>query len=770
MKTGIRKTSATSRINKRVLMRAFLVLLLISLCAGFQPALAQEETPPDWRRIRTNSVPYMPDDLTVDSTGAVWVTAATDSEYDPGVWRLPPGETRFQYLTNSRANNWLKDGYNNVVETPNLTEDVNYAAQDDAGNVWYAFNNRTVLVEKAAGGWQTIAMEDTGGENYIGVDSAHKIRFIDNQDGSQDALLISGTNTKRIAPNFNETESRSEYISGNSSYVKDLFIDSHGRYWAANGYGVQFGSTIYTNKWYPAYSEEYKDDPEAPPYNPTVITSTIEGIYDIAEDSLGNMWFAAGAGVYCLTSPDGGNDWVKYDLRAMASLTFNAGTDDENKCSNIVNCMEAGANGTMWFGPRYSGIVKYTPGSGWTRTTCESLGIPSEEILSMKEHDSKLWFTSYSNTVNSGVYAVNFSDSSVTAWKYRESSTTLTSNRINSVAADLSGGVWFASYDLPKVARLKADGTWVQYHLEAMEYPYPGQGSVVGVGVDSHNIVFIAPDNRAPLAYDVNSEAWLDLPAGLAANTKFYSLYIDPKNGKWFLGGDFVYYLNDDNTAWTTYDTTDESTFSSENVTDALMDAEENMWFSTFWGLCVAKNDPISGTVWIQFDHGDETGFMGGYSERVFLDGDGVIWNSVYQTYDSAANTWTTQTDATPYLTRPLVFLNGNLPADMELTGAPEELTGTNQVLMTVDTEGNVYFAGGMFWLGSINKGVIVCSPIKGDVSRDGRIDLKDAVFSMGAMAGKTTGIQSIPTDVTGDGKVDQAETIYVLQKIAELR
>ncbi|SHI85653.1 hypothetical protein SAMN02745216_00670 [Desulfatibacillum alkenivorans DSM 16219] len=762
MKNG-HKINPTAPFKNRPLAWALFCFMLIFLCTGFQTALAQEEAPPDWYRIRTNSVPNMPQDLTVDSTGAVWVTAANDSEDEPGVWRLPSGETRFQYLTDSRANNWLEGDYNNVLEKPNLNEEINYAAQDDDGNVWYALNNRTVLVEKANGDWLTFDMVDTSylGSDTTNVDSAHTIRFINNQDGTQDALLIAYRSILRVDSNFNVTATREVYLQYNNYFIQDAYFDTHGRYWVCDGYGVQFGTNL-LNTEFPAYSDAYKNDPEAPPSNPWVVTSTIEAVTHIMEDSLGNMWFSSDSGVYCLTNPDGADDWLKYDINALTGA------------SNTINCMAAGANGTMWFGARYSGIVTYAPGSGWSRTTCAILGIPSEQILSMEEHDSKLWFTTYDNSVNAGVYALNLSDSSVTSWTYRESSTSLTSNRINSVAADLSGGVWFASYDLPEVARMKADGTWVQYATDAMDLLWSrGSGSIPGIGVDSNNIVYMAPTRRSPIAYDITAEQWLSLPSdppAPQADTVFYGLYVDPKDGKWFLGADWVYYLNADNSAWTIYDTNDETTFSDYRVTNALMDAEENMWFSTYYGLCLAKNDPVSGTVWIQFESGDGTGYAGWYTDRVFLDEDGVIWNSASQTYDSANNTWTTQTDATPFNTRPLRFLNGNIPADVDLAGAPEALSGTVQDRMTVDTEGNIYFAGGMFWVQSVNKGIIVCSPVKGDVSRDGRIDLADAVLSMGSLAGKASGIQSAPTDVTGDGKVDQAESLFVLQKVAGLR
>lgn len=747
-------------IGKHTLVRMIFFLALIFLCAGPQTASAGDEIPPHWRRIRTNSVPYSPAGVTVDATGAVWVTAANGSEYDPGVWRLPPGETRFQYLTNSLANNWLSGEYNHTVEKPDLVADVNYAIQDDAGNAWYALNNRNVVCEKTDGTWLTFAMENTYNEFYgtdtTGVDSAHTIRLIDNAGGGQDVLLIANRSIKRVDSSFTVTATRTVTETYNNDFIADAMVDSQGRYWVANGYGIQFGPDIF-NTTFPEFSPAYQDDPDIPPYG-TPITG-------IMEDTLGNMWFVNGSygatGIYCLTDPSGTDDWIKYDINNLTGA------------NNQVSCLARGADGVMWFGANYSGLIKYSPGAGWSRTPCADLGIPSEQVISMWEHDSTLWFVTYNNTTYAGVYALNLSNNSVSTWNYRENSDSLTSNRINSIAGDRSGGVWFAAYDQPSVARLKADGTWVQYKEDTMDLTYErGTGSIPGIGVDSSNIVFMAPNRRAPIAYDIDAEQWLNLPAGPAADTYFYGLYVDPNDGKWFCGAEAVYHLNSDNTAWTIYDTNDTGKFHDYRIQGALMDEKENMWFmSSFVSgkVTLMKIDPGSGeATWQRFAVGDASNYKGG--SWVYLDQNGQVWNTASQTFDFEANQWVDQDDDTLFKTRPMRFSNGGIPADMDLTGAPAPLTGTDQNLMTVDTMGNVYFAGGMVWLQSINAGIVVCSPIKGDVNRDNKIALDDAVFSLQILSGMVSGFQSIPVEVSGDGKVGVAESIYILQKIAELR
>ncbi|MFP4474942.1 MAG: dockerin type I domain-containing protein [Desulfatibacillaceae bacterium] len=106
----------------------------------------------------------------------------------------------------------------------------------------------------------------------------------------------------------------------------------------------------------------------------------------------------------------------------------------------------------------------------------------------------------------------------------------------------------------------------------------------------------------------------------------------------------------------------------------------------------------------------------------------------------------------------------------MDLSGALEPVDGTNQDNMTLATNGDIHFSGGMFWLQSENVGIVVRSPVTGDVDRDAVVDVADAILAVQSMSGKASGVQSAPADVNRDGKVDVSETNFVLQVISGLR
>jgi len=406
----------------------------------------------------------------------------------------------------------------------------------------------------------------------------------------------------------------------------------------------------------------------------------------------------------------------------------------------------------MWF-------INYT--SGATGVYC--LTAPTQDDL----HGGWLKFDVKGN--GTGVHALNLADSSLVSYTYRESSTALTSNQITHMAGDLSGGVWFAAYDDPSVSRVKANGEWVQCRTDKMDLPWAlGTGKISGIGVDSHNIVYMAPNRRAPLAYDIPMEQWITLPAGPSDDTTFYNLYVDPKDGKWFCGSEFVYHLNADNSAWEIYDTTDTNKFPEYHIQYALMDGEENMWFmSTFIlnpaKVSLMKKDPSGGaSTWYVFVYGDASGYLGG--PRLYLDNDGNVWNSASQRFDSTANTWITQTDTTPFEKRYMRFLNGRIPADMDMTGALSNVTATAQDTMTLDTQGNIYFAGG---LGSVNAGIVVRSPVMGDINRNALVELDDAVQNLRIVSGQSSPAQAKTVALDGNGKIGPGEMIFILRKLA---
>jgi len=740
------------------------MFLLVSLTLGpfetDQFAFAETLSKQGWYRLRTNSVPFQPQDVIPDSTGGIWITAIDGTEYDPCVWNRPAGtsDNAFHYITNDRRNNYLNPEYLTPIEKPRLDVSILYAVKDLQNNTWYSLKNRKVLCEKDDGTWLTFSMQDTTdismGADSTNVDSAHRIRLINHADGTQDKLLISARGMIRVDADLNAAETRVNYTSYNNDFIYDALIDSQGRYWVATGRGVEKGTNMINTA---NVLNLFPDNPSVPGASSiTEIPMTC-----IEEDKQGNIWFGSSDynadGVYCYTA-DG--TWIKYDPYALLSIgrkvTSIAGADD----------------GTVWFSFLYSGLVRFTPDENegqWEHFSGASLGIESESFLSVDLNGSTVWFVSgYNPSVSGNGTGVHFMTvdeqgqfQAPVHYTFRESSTTLSGNRHSYIAADKSGGVWFPAYDASAVARLKADGSWEQFRPEGLEaYGFPG------IAADSTNTVYFAPLNNPPLAYNVSTEQWVDLPALPYTDFYYYGIHIDPNDGKWFHGAFGVYYLNPDNTAWTRYSTEEVPEMSDNYIEHVQVDDDGNAWIMGRYGVTLKKNNPAQGAPeWVKFTSGDASGYNGGY--RVYVDDDGGVWNAAKQRYNPENDTWLTVTDTSALEHRHLRFLNGNVPADMDLTDAPEPVNGLDPERMTVDSRGTVYICGG---LGTVNAGIVAYSPQKGDIDGNAKVELTDALVALKTLTGSDTSPITSGGEVNEDGKIGIAEIIYILQDVAEIR
>jgi streptogramin lyase len=496
----------------------FILQVIIGLPVGVYPAFAETSHPEGWYRHRTNSVPYQPQNVSVDAAGGVWVSAEDGSEYAPGVWYRPSGSAAnsFQVITNDRRNNLSAAGFNPPIEKPQLNATVLCAVRDKAGNTWYGLKNRKVLCEKVDKSWLTFDMPNSSsidpGINTIGVDSAYRIRLIDHLDGTQDKLLISYRGILHVNAAFTVIASRQVSTSYNNDFIRDALIDTQGRYWITSERGLEKGTSLVNTTY---IKDINASDPLAPKEG-TVITR-------IVEDSLRNIWFGSDSyeadGVYRFTSAGA---WNKYTDGIVSAV------------GKRVHDIAADTDGSVWFGAVYSGdggILRFVPSSAggqWYRYRGTDLGLDSEEIPGLGVGGGGLWFvTGYTPTVTGNGTGVHFmtldqGTPHVTHYTYRGRSTTLTSLYFNYIAADLKGGVWFPAYDDPSIARLKADGSWEQFRQAGNDFL--GNFGIHGVAVDSKNKVYFAPLNSQPVAYDATTEQWIDLPAVPFSEFYYYRL------------------------------------------------------------------------------------------------------------------------------------------------------------------------------------------------------------------------------------------------------
>jgi len=725
-------------------------------------AFAGTSEVPAWYRLRVSGVPYRPQHITADPFGGLWMTAVT--EYAPGVWRFLP-ETPvnpIEYITNQRHNNLVAPEYLTLIEKPQLSAKVLYVVRDKEGTVWYALENRTVLCEKTDGTFLPFNMPDSTDLNpYVdttNVDSAHRIRLIDRQDGTQDKLLIASRGVVRVDSQFAVVETRKVYTTYNNDLIRDVLIDTQGRYWVTSERGLEKGTSLVNTTY---VKDEYAADPSAPGAD-TVINR-------MQEDFQGNIWFVsdsyASDGIYCFTA---GAEWRKYTDGVVADI------------GKKVHAIAGAPDGSVWFGGALSqagGLLRFMPdgdGGQWFRYGGTDLGVFSEEVSSLVWGNGGLWFvTSYDPSVSGNGTGLHFLTMSqdgqlnVEHYTYRSSTATLTNHRFDAIAADRSGGVWFPAYDDPSIARLRADGTWQQFRGN-MGGKSLGSYGISGVAVDSTNKVYFAPVNCQPVAYDVMAGEVLNLPEAPYTHFYYYGVYVDPDDGKWFHGAFGVYYLDKQNSAWTRYSTAEVPELPDNYVSDVLVDDAGNAWLMCRYGIALMRRDTGGTATWKKFEQGDESGYLNSSyaSHNVYLDDSGNIWNNARQKFEPSTDTWESVSDTSPLDERHLRFLNGRVPVNMDLSQALSPVESANQAVMTLDAKGNLYFCGG---LGNVNAGIVVHTPPPGVVDLEG-VDLASVVTALKIMAGMEVESFSPIWGTDGNNKVGIDKIIYILQKLSCIR
>ncbi|MDA3895793.1 MAG: hypothetical protein PF482_06575 [Desulfobacteraceae bacterium] len=164
------------------------IIVLLLIYNPFGNAFAQTDESL-WYRLRTNNVPYQPENIALDGQGGLWINAIDGTEYEPGVWYMSPDvpEGAFQYITDTARNNNLGSNINMVIK-PQLDASVVYAVKDGSGNKWYSLKDKGVICEKTDDTWVTFNQQNTDDKVQ---DYVHRIRLMGGGNGSQIISLIS---------------------------------------------------------------------------------------------------------------------------------------------------------------------------------------------------------------------------------------------------------------------------------------------------------------------------------------------------------------------------------------------------------------------------------------------------------------------------------------------------------------------------------------------------------------------------------------------------
>lgn len=302
----------------------------------------------------------------------------------------------------------------------------------------------------------------------------------------------------------------------------------------------------------------------------------------------------------------------------------------------------------FWAGTN-GGLYKwFKSGAGLIGKFHSQNGLPSNFVHTIKKDHfyNELWVGT-----DEGVAMLNV----INNWTVYTTADGLADDVVKSIAIDLSGNKWFATYD--GVTKYNpVNGTWTTYttadglpqdHVEAIDIDYQGNvwvGTWNGVGMFdgedwttyttadnlvSNNITTIATDDTkgyvwvgtkqgASLYDGYNWSSFISDTTGLASDN-ITSIAVDAQSHVW-LGTKYGVSRYDGDTTWTTY-TQEPGKLASSLINIVNIDAEGNRWFGNHNGVSKLSHDE---TTWANY-----------------ITGKGIIDNKIEAvTADTADNIW----------------------------------------------------------------------------------------------------------------------------------
>jgi len=169
-------------------------------------------------------------------------------------------------------------------------------------------------------------------------------------------------------------------------------------------------------------------------------------ITSLAMDQSGNLWIGtAGSGV------------SRYDLVSSWKI-YQVG---DGLVNNRILSIFSDLAGNVWFGT-YGGISKLDSDSQWTNYTVANSGLISDSVRCFAMDGSgNLW-------IGTGNGVSRFDG--VSTWTNYDTSDGLAANRVNAVAVDTAGDIWFghamSSRPGVPVSRLDTQSHWTTYNID----------------------------------------------------------------------------------------------------------------------------------------------------------------------------------------------------------------------------------------------------------------------------------------------------------------
>jgi ligand-binding sensor domain-containing protein len=176
--------------------------------------------------------------------------------------------------------------------------------------------------------------------------------------------------------------------------------------------------------------------------------------------------------------------FVVVNLSAQSWYTYTTVNTNGKLPDNNVECLATDANGVLWIGTYFNGLVKFD-GTNWTNYNTSNSPLKDKTIIDVAvDKQNNIWVANYAN----GVF--RFNPSTNTWTQFTKESGALTNNYTYAIEVDNQGNIWVgltpSSYNDPGVLRYNGS-SWAQGNVFKDNFNSYGAEAI---GVDKNGNVW----------------------------------------------------------------------------------------------------------------------------------------------------------------------------------------------------------------------------------------------------------------------------------------
>ncbi len=475
---------------------------------------------------------------------------------------------------------------------------------DNNGNIWFGGQ------KDAATGIANVSMLSRDLSDWTVYNQADV--GLGNMEDRVFYMAVDDQNTKWFCTHYGAAYMRADGTTGDLEFTRDMYTrsvqtDSKGNIYVSDrdAVGIWFSDDHGANwtKWEMADIGMASGRPE---------------IYDLREDSKGQLWLCTyygvfyrkmdgtwhaipeveGAWTYAMTKDPNDHFWVPindtqdlYEITEDAVVVHDSTTIEPLKYA--VNDIESDFNGHIWCALSGGGLLEILPDGSYNQFTMESTGgkIPQDNLTHMEINNNVIW----ASTADSGIVRITGLISLGEDMIFTSDNSDLPFNSVYCIDFDNNGNIWFggqkdAATGIANVSMLSRDlSDWTVYNQ-----------ADVGLGNMEDRVFYMAVDDQNTKWFCTHYGAAYMRADGTTGDLEFTrdmytrSVQTDSKGNIYVSDRDAVgiWFSDDHGANWTKWEMADIGMASGRpEIYDLREDSKGQLWLCTYYGVFYRKMD-----------------------------------------------------------------------------------------------------------------------------------------------------------------------------------